>query len=166
VCYQSISFSVYLVNPQTCTLNNLLVAVDLKSSDQELIRYARTLAEKFNSTLWLIHIAAPDPDFVGYDVGPTYIRDMRAEELRKEHRLLQVLANQLEEKSIRAEALLIQGPTVDMLEKEVKKLNIDLLILGSHKHGFLYEMWVGHTAFKVIKEISIPVLIIPLPDGE
>ncbi|MBP8086568.1 MAG: universal stress protein, partial [Saprospiraceae bacterium] len=38
-----------------------------------------------------------------------------------------------------------------------------LLILGSHKHGFLYETFVGNTAVRIIKEISIPVMIVPLP---
>ena len=47
-----------------------------------------------------------------------------------------------------AEGLLIQGPTVEMIEGEVNKLNIDLLVLGSHKHGFLYETFVGNTAFQ------------------
>lgn len=147
-------------------MKTILVAVDLKSSDQALISQASTLAEKFNSTVWIIHIAAPDPDFVGYGVGPIYIREMRADELRKEHKQLQQMADQLEKKSIRAEALLIQGPTVEMLKAEVKKLNIDLLIMGSHKHGFLYETWIGHTSVKVIKEIPVLVLIVPLTDGE
>jgi nucleotide-binding universal stress UspA family protein len=147
-------------------LKNILIAVDLKSTDSALTRQAITLAEKFNSKVWLVHIAAPDPDFVGYRVGPVYIREMRADELRHEHKQLHALADQFKEKSITAEALLIQGPTVDMLKEEVEKLHIDLLILGSHKHGLLYEMWIGHTSVKVIKEIAIPTLIIPLTDGE
>ncbi len=147
-------------------MKNILVAVDLKSSDQVLINQVSILAEKFNSTVWIIHIAAPDPDFVGYGIGPFYIREMRADELRKEHKQLQAMANQLQEKSIQTEALLIQGPTVEMLKAEVKKLKIDLLIMGSHKHGFLYETWIGHTSVKVIKEIPVPVLIVPLTDGE
>lgn len=140
------------------------MAVDLKTSDQALISQASLLAEKFNSTIWIVHIAAPDPDFVGYGVGPFYIREVRAEELRKEHKQLQAMANQLQQKSIHTEALLIQGPTVEMLKEEVKKLKIDLLIMGSHKHGFLYETWIGHTSVKVIKEIPVPVMIVPLPE--
>jgi nucleotide-binding universal stress UspA family protein len=146
-------------------LNNLLVAVDLKPTDQALMQFASAIAEKFNSSIWVLHIAAPDPDFVGYDVGPSYIREMRADELRKEHRQLQTIADRLNKKGIKAEGLLIQGPTVDMILEEVAKLKIDLLIMGSHKHGFLYEAWMGHTSVKVIKEIPIPVLIIPLIQG-
>ncbi len=62
------------------------------------------------------------------------------------------------------EGLLIQGPTIEMIEGEVKKLDIDLLIMGSHKHGFLYETFVGNTAFQIIREVTIPVMIIPLPN--
>jgi nucleotide-binding universal stress UspA family protein len=147
-------------------LKTLLVAVDLKSTDAVLLQHTLALAEKFHSKVWIVHIAAPNPDFVGYDVGPTYIRQMRADELRKEHQQLQALTNQFHEISIEAEALLIQGPTVEMLKEEVYKLKIDLLILGSHKHGFIYETWIGNTSMKVIKKIPIPALIIPLADEE
>ena len=145
-------------------MKNLLVAVDLKSTDQRLIDQASLLAEKFQSKIWIVHIAAPDPDFVGYEIGPMYIREMRAEELRNEHKALKRLADQLHATSVEAESLLIQGPTVDMLKEEAKKLQIDLLIMGARHHGMMYEVFVGHTSVKVIKDIPIPVLIVPLPD--
>lgn len=144
-------------------MKNILVAVDLHDNDQALIAWAVTLAEKFQSKIWFIHVAAPDPDFVGYEVGPTYIRDTRADQLRREHRLLQSYAAQVNAQTIETDALLIQGPTIEMLRNEVVKLNIDLLILGGHKHSFLYEAFIGHTATRIIKDVSIPVLIIPLP---
>jgi nucleotide-binding universal stress UspA family protein len=147
-------------------VNTILVAVDLKPSDSLLLDEASRLAEKFSSKIWLIHIAAPDPDFVGYRTGPTYIRDMRAEELHREHQQLHSMAQSLAQKRIQSEALLIQGPTVEMLKEEVEKLNIELLIMGSHKRGFLYDTWFGHTSVRVLKKIPVKVLIIPLPDEE
>lgn len=147
-------------------MNTLLVALDLKNSDSELLRYTASFANKFQSKVWLIHIAAPDPDFVGYSVGPTYIRDVRAEELRKEHKHLQELAADLKSKNINADALLIQGPTIDILKSEVAKLKVDLLIMGSHRHGFMYETFIGNTSVQAIKKIHIPVLIIPLINEE
>lgn len=145
-------------------MKNLLIAVDVNPTDRLLLAHALKLAEKFHSKVWIVHIAAPDPDFVGYAVGPTYIRKSRAEELRDEHRKLQEYLGDFESHSIKADALLIQGPTVEMLEEEIEKLNIDLLIMGSHKHGLLYEMFVGNTAIDMIKQHSVPVMIAPLPD--
>ncbi len=145
-------------------MKNILVALDIQPSDSLLLAQATFLAEKCGAKIWMVHVAAPDPDFVGFEMGPKYIRDFVADELREDHRQLQTYASDLQQQSLEAEGLLIQGPTVDMIEAEVKKLNIDLLILGSHKHGFLYETFIGNTAMRIIKELSIPVMIVPLPD--
>lgn len=145
-------------------MKNLLVAVDLQDTDQVLLEYTADIALKFQSRLWLLHVAAPDPEFVGYEVGPIHIRDFLADEHRQDHRLIQSYADALLARGVAAEGLLIQGPTAEMIRAEVEKLSIDLLILGSHRHTFLYEVFVGNTAARVMKGISIPVLIIPLPD--
>ena len=145
-------------------MKNILVGLDLKETDRLLLRHAILFATRFESRVWLVHVAAPDPDFVGYEPGPKYIRDTRAEELRVEHRLLQEYTADLRSKSIGAEGLLIQGSTIDLLKEEVAKLKIDLLILGNHKHGLLYEAFIGHTAEKILKEIDIPILIVPLKE--
>lgn len=147
-------------------MKNILVAVDLKTSDSALLKQASLFAEKFGAKIWMVHVAAPDPEFIGYGMGPKYIRDFRADELRSEHRQLQLYADELEKKSLAVEGLLIQGSTEEMLEMEIEKLHIDMLIIGNHKHNFLYDMFVGHTANRVIRDISIPVLIVPLPEAK
>ena len=145
-------------------MKNLLVTLDLKPSDSLLLDQASMIAEKFKSKIWMVHIASTDPEFIGYDMGPMYIRDFLAEELRTEHRQLQSYAEELHKRSIVAEGLLIEGPTKEMILNEVTKLHIDLLIIGSHKHGFLYETFVGHTAVKMIGSLRIPLMIVPLPE--
>jgi nucleotide-binding universal stress UspA family protein len=144
-------------------MKNILVAVDLKGSDSWLLFHATSQAEKFGAKVWLIHVASPDPEFVGFEMGPKYIRDFRADELRTEHRLLQTYVEDLQKRSIDAEGLLIQGITTEMIEAEVAKLHIDMLVLGSHRHSLMYEVFVGNTASKIINAISIPVLLVPLP---
>jgi nucleotide-binding universal stress UspA family protein len=143
-------------------MKNILVAIDFDKKEQLVIDKAFQLAEQFDSKIWLIHIAAPDPDFVGYEVGPQYIRDGRASELRKEHRLLQEYANSLEEKGVDAEGLLVQGATIEMIMEEAQKLHIDLICIGHHDRSFLYKAFVGSISRQVIEKSKIPVLLIPL----
>lgn len=143
-------------------MKNILVTIDFKKNEQLLIDKAFQLAKQFDSKIWLIHIAAPDPDFVGYGVGPQYIRDSRAAELRKEHKILQEHTIELKKKGIKSEGLLIQGATTEMIMEESKKLNIDLIIAGHHEHSFLYKAFVGTISGKIIKKSKIPVLIVPL----
>tara|TARA_B100000378_G_C17775989_1_gene318482 strand:- start:63 stop:509 length:447 start_codon:yes stop_codon:yes gene_type:complete len=144
-------------------MKNILVATDLKEHSDFLINVAESYGHAFNARLWIIHIAAPDPDFVGYDVGPQYIRDIRAEDLREEHQALYSKTQQLKEKGLDAEGLLIQGSTVETLLGEAKKLNGDLVVIGKADHGFFYNLIYGDTTSNIVKESPIPVLIVPFP---
>jgi len=143
-------------------MKNILVTLDFEEKAILLVEKAAEIAEKFNSKVWLVHIVAPDPDFVGYEVGPQYIRDTRAQELRKEHKTIQNFTKMLKEKGIDAEGLLIQGPTREMILKESDKLKIDLIIIGHHEHGLLYKIFAGSVASQVIEHSEIPVLTVPI----
>lgn len=143
-------------------LRNILVAIDFDGQSQELIDTGASLAGKYAARLWIVHIAAPEPDFVGYDVGPQYIRDMKAEDLRDEHLFLQKEAEWLRSKDIATEALLIQGSTVKTILEEAEKLDIDLLVVGSHEHSFLYNTFAENTAMEIFKQCKIPMLTLPL----
>jgi K+-sensing histidine kinase KdpD len=84
-------------------MKNILVTIDFEEKGQVLIDKAAEMAEKFNAKLWLVHVAAPDPEFVGYEVGPQYVRDVLAKDLREEHKLLQNFSSQLKDRNIDAE---------------------------------------------------------------
>jgi len=143
-------------------MKNILVTIDFNNSEQILIDKAYQLAAQFESKIWLLHIAAPDPDFVGYGVGPQYVRDNRATVLRKEHKHLEELSKSLKEKGVKAEGLLVQGATIEMILAEAKKLNVDLIIAGHHDHNFLYNAFVGSVSGNIVKKSKIPVLIVPI----
>lgn len=143
-------------------MKNILVTIDFEEKGQVLIAKAAELAEKFNAKLWLVHVAAPDPDFIGYDVGPQYIRDVLAKDLRTEHKLLQGFTNQLKEKKIAAEALLVQGTTIETIVELTEKLAIDLIVIGKHKHGFFHKTFMVSTEESLLEKSNIPVLIVPL----
>lgn len=147
-------------------IRNILVAVDFDERTTKLVNYAAELAKKFEANLWIVHIAAPEPDFVGYGVGPKYIRDSRADELKEEHRYLYALAERMQQQGVKVDALLIPGPTVQMILDEARKLEADLLITGSHDHSFIYNAFVGSTALELFKKSSIPLLTVPLDEGE
>lgn len=146
-------------------MKNILVSIDFEKQAGLLVDRATELAKKFNAKVWLIHIAAPDPDFVGYDVGPQNVRDVRAIELKDERSMLEKYAEQLKEKGIEAKGLLIEGPTVLTILRTIKKLNIDLLIIGHHKRNYFYKAFVGNTDIALINQLDVAVLTIPLKNG-
>ncbi|MCL6219852.1 universal stress protein [Zunongwangia pacifica] len=145
-------------------IKNILVAVDFNETVGEMLTYAESFAEKFEAKVWLVHVAEPDPDFIGYNVGPQYIRNTKAEEFRQEHRMLQQLCDSFIEKNIASEALLIQGSTVETILEEAKKLKTDMMIVGTHKHGFFYHLFAESVAMEILKQSKIPVFTVPIEE--
>ena len=143
-------------------MENILVAVDLENGDLKLLEHASALALKFDAKVWIVHVAAPDPDFVGFDAGPAYIRKTLADDLRDEHKALRQYSDNLRVKTVDAECLLVQGPTVATIFDEVNKLEADLLIIGSHKHNFLKRVFGEDVSHQIISKSKTPILIIPI----
>lgn len=143
-------------------MNNILVALDFNGNEQQLIDTAISYTQAFDAKLWLLHIVAPNPDFVGYEAGPQFIRDKRATQLKKERQLLDNYIDALEEKDIKAEGLMVQGATIETIMEESKKLQIKLIIVGHSERSLLYKAIFGRVASSVIKASNIPVLTVPI----
>jgi len=142
-------------------MKNIAVALDLSNSSSLLIKQAKVMARASDAKIWLIHVAAPAPDFIGYDVGPKYIREDRADTLKKEHKALGDLKNTLTDVGVKAEALLVQGPIVQTLLDELDKLEIDLLIIGKKGHGLLHRAILGSAFDAIVKKVHVPLLVVP-----
>jgi nucleotide-binding universal stress UspA family protein len=145
-------------------LKNILVAVDFNDAVGEILGYAEGLAEKFGAKIWVVHVAEPSPDYVGFDVGPQYIRDTKAEDLREEHRNLQSICKTFLGNTVQKEALLIQGSTVETVLEEAEKLKCDLMIVGTHKHSFLHNLLRESVSLELLKSAKIPLLAIPIEE--
>jgi nucleotide-binding universal stress UspA family protein len=142
-------------------MKNILVPVDFSPVTLAVMKQAEAMARCVDGKLWVIHVAAPDPDFVGLDIGPKHVRDWRAAQLREEHRGIQTMALELEERGLDVTPMLVQGPTVELLLNEADKLGIDMIIMGSHGHGALYNALVGTVSEGVLHKAKCPVLIVP-----
>jgi nucleotide-binding universal stress UspA family protein len=58
-------------------------------------------------------------------------------------------------------ALQLQGATVATVLAEADRLGAELIVLGSHGHGAVYELLVGSVAEGVVRRSKVPVLLVP-----
>lgn len=147
-------------------MKNILIGIDFHDDSWTLIEKAIEISKPKNAKIWLLHASAPHPDFVGYEVGPQYIRDFRADELKVEHEKLTEMVEKVKSIGREADGLIIQGTTTEVVLNESSKLNIDLIVVGRHDHGFMYSLFFGNHATEIVKESDVPVLVIPLKDNE
>ena len=68
---------------------SILVAIDLSDKTDKVFQTAEKMAKMIGGTVYLVHVAEPDPDFVGYAVGPETVREQVAKEFHQQHTALQ-----------------------------------------------------------------------------
>jgi nucleotide-binding universal stress UspA family protein len=144
---------------------NILAAVDLSPGSEKVTDTAGRLAKLMDAKVYVLHVAEPEPDFVGYDAGPEVVRTQVAEELHREHRAVQSLAGRLRDSDVDATALLIRGPTVETTLKEASSLRAGLIVVGSHGHGAVYDVLVGSYSAGIIRRSKLPVLVVPVRES-
>ena len=141
---------------------NILVSVDFSDATPRILRAAGRLTRALSGKLWLLHVAEPEPEFVGYEAGPDVVRDQVAREYRDEHRRIQEYADAMRDEGLAVTALLIRGAIVETVIAEAERLDADLLIVGSHGYGAVYDLLVGSVSRGILKHANIPVLVVPV----
>ena len=142
---------------------NILAAVDFSPVTEQVLQSLEQIAAMSGAHVWLVHVAPPDPDFVGYGTGPEGVRSQVAVEHHERHLKVQGLAEQLRSKGVETTALLLQGSTIATIMKEADRLSASVIVLGSHGHGAVYNLVIGSTAEGVVRSSKVPVLLVPPP---
>lgn len=139
----------------------ILAPIDFSPVTEQVLETLVRMAATFPAQVWLVYVAPPDPAFVGYEAGPDVVRGQVAAEHHASHVQLQQLAERLRSRSVETTALQLQGATVATVIAEAKRLPADLIVLGSHGHGAVYNMLVGSVAEGIVRGSTVPVLLVP-----
>jgi nucleotide-binding universal stress UspA family protein len=140
----------------------ILVAIDFADSTGYLLAIARNTARAMGAEVFLLHVAEPDPSFVGYEAGPQVVREQVAHEFREQHRALQAFADDLRAAAIDATALLVQGPTAKTILGEAERLGAELIVMGTHGRSAVLDIVVGGVSHAVLRHSELPVLLVPM----
>jgi len=139
---------------------SLLVSIDFSFVTEAQLDIVERLATP-NREIHLLHVTEPDPSFVGLAAGPEEVQQQVAKELERRHGQLEGLADRLREKGLAADALLVPGPTVQTILEQAEKLDADIIVMGSHGRGKLFDLVVGSVSAGVIRKSPVPVLVVP-----
>ena len=141
-------------------MKTILVPVDFSDTTTVVIDTARKFAATFGSRVVLLHVSEPEPDFVGFEPGPMAVRQTIARDLKAEHRKVEELKASCGIAEVLA--LHIQGPAIEKILHTAADHGAELIVMGSHGHGVLYELLVGSVTAGVLKGAKCPVLVVPV----
>lgn len=142
-------------------MQRILVCIDFSEVTDAVVEQARKLGSLAGAELRLLHVAMPNPEFVGFEVGPDAVRTQVARALRDEHRRLEAHAEALRQANVAASHLMVQGSTVETILEQSERFGADLVVLGSHGRGALFHLLAGSVAQGVLKKSRVPVLVVP-----
>ena len=142
-------------------MKTLLVCVDFSEGTDRLLAQAAKLSTAFDERIVLLHVAQPEPEFVGFSPGPDSVRQQMADQFNSERQKLQVEGDGLRECGITVETLCVQGLIADVILDHATRLAADMILMGTHGHGALHHMLAGSVCQNVIHKAICPVLLVP-----
>ena len=139
----------------------LLAALDLSRSTPAVLRETILWARRLSAELILLHVAPPDPDFIGYGARSENTRLASTYKTQRAGEQLEGLAIELRKDGIRTDALLVQGDVAAMILQEADRLHIDAILMGTHARAATSGPYVSSVTRQVLHRAARPVILIP-----
>ncbi len=144
--------------PPAPAFQHLLVPVDFSPANDEALRHAVRFASTFGSQITLLHVIEPPP----YPEWGYAHLTRRDEALKLEARKkLDTLVADLQRQGCRLNpARITTGDADTQIAHVTEELHPDLIILATHGHSALTQMFLGGTTERVVRHAACPVLVV------
>lgn len=147
-------------------MKNFIVGVDFSVHSDEVLKRAFELvgAHHGEFVLHLVHVLEPIPAFSTYGFSPDELpmAGMYQSQARTSAQArLANLAQDYIAQGYEIKTALLDGNAVDGLLDYAGAQQADMLIIGTHGHGFLASFILGSVAEGVVRKALIPTLVIP-----
>lgn len=134
----------------------VLIPLDFSDNSKKALEFALGLFQDQKTTFILCHVVEMVYDFASQ--AAIAIEGLHAD--AKKH--LDRLILEYDSPVAKFEAEILEGTPSIQLTKLAEQKNADLIIMGTHGITGLQKVLIGSTAVSVLKESSIPVLLVPV----
>jgi nucleotide-binding universal stress UspA family protein len=163
-------------------MKRILVPVDFSPAMEGVLAHAREMARALEAELHLVHVReiAAVPVFPAATIGypgigmpemgmaggmpvgaPGYLPIGTPND--KEKSQLETLQVELTRTGLNIIAHEREGTVVEEILRTAQEISADLIVMGSHGHGPVYNLLVGSVTEGVLKAGQRPVFLVPAP---
>lgn len=138
-------------------LQNILFTTDFSPCADAALPYARALAERYNSTVHVLHVVGLEPVTGEFSV---HFGDLLEKEIDAARCKLNELTRSDKFRGLLYTQTIQRGAVWEVVSRVVRNLQIDLIVLATHGRSGLKQLVLGSVAEQIFRSVSCPVLTI------
>jgi nucleotide-binding universal stress UspA family protein len=158
-------------------MNRILVPLDGSAFAESALPAALDLARAMRAELHLVQVheyllpvaemfAGDDTDPTADATGAAADAELQEQVRQQELARLDGLADECARRvGLRARTELLEGPVVPTLADYVAEAGITTVVMTTHGRGGLNRVWLGSVADALVREVSVPVLLLRPPQA-
>jgi nucleotide-binding universal stress UspA family protein len=161
-------------------MKRILVPIDFSDATPPVIDLARQLAKGLDAEIHLVHVkeltAAAAPGALGYGLAgmpelapmsgvPVPVFDPLPQPIPEDEDQKSKLAQwqrEIDQDGIKVSLHEPTGAVAEEILNQADVLHADLIVMGTHGHGAMYNLLVGSATKGVLKRSKRPVLLVPV----
>lgn len=158
-------------------INTILYATDLGKHTRPAFRMAVSLAKQHDAKIIFLYVIEPlntnTASIVNAYIPDGTIEDLYQRSINELHVKVKGRIDKFCEEELNGEPFPGGKPVPDIIEGSpaatiidvADSRNVDMIVMGSHTHGVLDNLFIGSVADKVVNRTTKPVLLVPLKNG-
>ena len=141
-------------------MKKVLIAIDYDQSAQKVAKIGFSMAKNMKAEVILLHVISnPVLYYSSYlAMVPQQIQiggDLKA----ISQKFLDKTKHDLGDEAIKT--IIKEGNTSDVILELSKKMDVDIIVIGTHSRKWLDDILMGSVAESVLKHTTLPLFIIP-----
>ena len=132
----------------------ILALTDGSQNSRSALRYAITVARKFEASLDVLLVIEDMPPYISLEIDDEFIFKIQ-ETMRQE---VEDCIKFCQKSGIEAQGIIRHGVPYEEITAYARENDIDLIVLATHGHTGLSHILLGSVAEKVIHHAPCPVL--------
>ena len=141
-------------------LQKILFPSELREYSLKLLPYVVAMSEKFNSTIYLLHVIEDISKWGGFYLPHISLDVYQNEAMQTAEKFMDNVCRRQMQGYLNFERRILAGDPANEILKTIDSESIDLVIMGTHGYKGLEHAIFGSVAEKVLKKSPVPVMVI------
>jgi len=142
----------------------ILFPIDLTESSSRILPYVLSVSEKYDSTIYLLHVVADlqkwAKEYISHTAPYASLDMFKKEALEGAEKAMDRVCEDQLQSCPNFQKRIISGDPATEILKAIETEDIDMVIMGTHGRKGLEHMILGSVAENVVKKSPVPVMTI------